>query len=201
MNEYTFDFALIIPGQQRIVNAAEDVKRIIIPKFRCLDLENILEVCGEGVGIIVGHEAEALSQSVGDGAVVIFGTIGPDVRGQGFGAAARVGNVKDVFQPGAASGFVDQGNPVAAAPHVATHTGVPCVVIGAGRRAGPLGEDQELLLERVLVEPGGRAEEGRPVALIPGDFSGGVLRHLDVIIKFFVRHGSFLSDGKIWVFV
>ena len=93
-----------------------------------------------------------MGQRIGDGAEVIFGPIGPEIGGQGFGTAACVGHVENVFQPRDAAFFVDQGDPVAAALYVAAHPGVPGVVIGAGRRAGPLGEDQELLLKGVLVQ-------------------------------------------------
>ena len=81
----------------------------------------------------------------------------PYKGGQRGGAASRVGNVKDVSQSCAASGFVDQGDPVATSPYISAQPGIPGVVIGAGRRAGPLGEDQELLLKGVLVEPGSHA--------------------------------------------
>lgn len=173
--------------------------RIVFPEFCCLDQNTVLNLriqhinrSRNRVNAIIGNNAEALGQGVGNGSEMLV-LQRPDIGGQRVRAAARVGNVKDVFQPCAATGFVDQGDAVAAAAYIAVHPGIPGIVIGAGRRAGPLGEDQELLLKGVLVEPGRRAEEGRPVVLVPCNSSCGVLRHLDEIIKFFVGHGSLLS--------
>ena len=91
--------------------------------------------------------------------------------------------------------FINQSDAVAAAFHISSHSGIPSVVIGAGRRVRPLGEDQQLLLKRILVQPGRRLQKRRPVAYALRDLHSGILRESFIKRKFFVGHGALLSIG------
>ena len=72
LQECAPDFVFIISGQKRIVNAAEDVKRIIFIKFCSLDGKNILDLRGQnvrsrgnGVDSFLCDHAKTLGQRIG----------------------------------------------------------------------------------------------------------------------------------------
>ena len=91
--------------------------------------------------------------------------------------------------------FINQNDAVATAFHISSHSGIPSVVIGAGGRVRPLGEDHHLLLERILVQPGRRLQKRCPVAYALRDLHGSIRSKGFKIRKFFVGHGTLLSIG------
>nr|WP_277668598.1 hypothetical protein [Caproiciproducens galactitolivorans] len=105
-------------------------------------------------------------------------TVLPKERAAGILPAARVGNIKDVPNPRLVAGSVDERNPFSAAPDIPAHFIVPDLISGAGRRVGPLGENHELLMVRIFVEPRGGFEKIRPVRMAGGDLRRRVVGHL-----------------------
>ena len=101
--------------------------------------------------------------------------------------AAGVGNVKYILDLRAISGGVQQRNAVAAALDIAAHGVVPEIVVCAGCGVRPLGVDQKLLMEGILVQPGSGFEKARPRRYIPSELLCGLLRHLAVELNL-TRH-------------
>lgn len=103
LQECVPDFTLIISGQKRIVNDAEDVKSIIFPILRSLSLKNIPELgaqnvrCGGcSVDPVLRDHTEALSQRFGHQPEV-FQLEAPQVGCQRIGAGAGICQVKDIL--------------------------------------------------------------------------------------------------------
>lgn len=63
--ECGLDFTFIIAGQERIVNDAEDVEKIIFPKFRCQVGVDSSKLRKQGV-FIPRNNPKALGQSLGN---------------------------------------------------------------------------------------------------------------------------------------
>jgi len=77
----------------------------------------------------------------------------PEIGCPGILSATGVGHVEDVFQPGIVASGINEGDALAAPANIPAHLIVPKVIVRTGSCVRPLGEDQELLVVGVLVEP------------------------------------------------
>ena len=108
----------------------------------------------------------------------------PQPGGAGVFTGAGIGNIKHIPQPGPVAGIVHQGDALGAAPDVAAHAVVPQVVFGAGSGVRALGVNHHLLMERVLVEPGGGGEKARPLLPVAGELPRYLVGHLRILFCF-----------------
>ena len=83
----------------------------------------------------------------------------------------------------------EQGNSFAASPHITVHGVVPKIVARAGRRIGPLGVNEQLLMVRIFVEPCRRGQKARPLLRIARNLTCHSFCQL-LIINHFPGHGS-----------
>ena len=190
------DFALIIVGKNGIVNVAENVKRGIFPSVFCLGRNNFPDLGNEPGFLRLCGYSEAFGKRLGDFGK-LFCRIPPEIWIQRPFITARVGHVKDIAQTGLTGiRVVDQGNPIAAAPYIAAHSPVPGVVIGAGSRAGSLGENQKLIRKRVFVKPCSSAEECGPIINVPDDFPRGIICERKIKRQLIVWHVCLLFKNN-----
>ena len=110
--------------------------------------------------------------------VLMFWTVLPKEWTARILPAARIGKIKDVPNPRPVAGSVDEGDPFAAAPDIPAHFFIPKLITGTGRRVGALGENHELLMIRILVEPRGGFQKIRPAFMTGGDLRRRVVGHL-----------------------
>ena len=88
---------------------------------------------------------------------------------------AGVGYVKDILQLGLAPLVLpNEGNALGPGLHPPPHSVVPQLHAGAGRSVRALGVDQELVAERIFIEPACGAQIPLPAVHIPRDGLGGV---------------------------
>ncbi|WP_228725034.1 hypothetical protein [Caproicibacter fermentans] len=110
--------------------------------------------------------------------VLMLWAILPKVRTAGIVPASRVGNIKYVPDSRLVAGGVDERDPPAAAPDIPAHFVVPDLITGTGRCVGPLGENHELFVIRILVEPRVGFQKICPTFMAGGDLRRCVVGHL-----------------------
>ncbi|MDE7260587.1 MAG: hypothetical protein K2N78_00755 [Oscillospiraceae bacterium] len=92
---------------------------------------------------------------------------------------ACIGYVKNVCQlrPAAAS-LMNKCDALGASPYPTLHFIVPQLHTGTGGSIRTLGIDQELVVERVFIEPGGHSQIAFPARRILRDVSGGLVSQI-----------------------
>jgi len=103
-----------------------------------------------------------------------------------------VRHIKNVLQMGpSAAVFTDQGDALRTGFHPAPHSVVPQFHAGTGRGVRALGMEQELVIERIFVEPATGVQVPFPTVHASCDFVGGVVCQLGYELKF-AYHGYLL---------
>ncbi|ASB41314.1 hypothetical protein ADH66_11990 [Acutalibacter muris] len=176
------------------------VQFVIILQKRARDARQ--EVLHVAVPILGGQLPGNGLQLVGQAAFIGNAVLFPKGGSHGFGmfpavlpqvgAAAPfplhgVGNIEHISNPTAVLPDVKQGDTRGAPTHPPAHALFPHVVTGAGRGLRALGVDEDLLVVRVFVEPGGGFQEVCPLRKTAGKLTGGALRQLCKGLCFFVH--------------
>ena len=171
------------PGQQRVGNADRcgiselhsDVKFIIaFQKAPVNDVEDVLfvfhPILADKLGgdafklfrqVVFRRRAKPLSEGLGHRRLMLRAKL-PQEGVAGIFSQAGVGNVEHIPKPGFFAGIVHKGDALGTAPHIPAHGVVPEVIFRTGRCVRALGEDHKLLVEGVLIQPGGGGEKCRP---------------------------------------
>ena len=139
-----------------------------------------------GKAVFAGN-VEAAFQRRRHGVAVLLRAVLPEEGAAGIFPAACIGDVEHISKPGPVAGGVDKGDAPGAAPDVPAHLLIPQVVFRAGRGVRALGEDHELFVVGVFVEPRGGGEKGRPLLVAAGDLRCRVVGHLGIGLDF-TRH-------------
>lgn len=100
----------------------------------------------------------------------------------GIFAAACVCHIKYIFQFRIIPGSVNKGNACILAPDIAAHLLIPGVVVSAGGGVGPLGENHELLMVGVFIQPCHCLQKGGPVLVTACDLDSGLVCQLSVVL-------------------
>ncbi|WP_369283003.1 hypothetical protein [Oscillibacter sp. GMB15532] len=103
-----------------------------------------------------------------------------------------IGNVEHIFQAGAFTAVVNEGDASGAAPHPAVHRVIPELNGRAGRGFRPLGINHELFCKRIFVQAGGGVQKAGPFGALPCNLLGLPLRHLCIELKFGRQNESHL---------
>jgi hypothetical protein len=173
-SELHSDVELIIFLQKAAVNGVENIVLMLLPIFVRQLSGDLFQQVGKtffaGNGVLLFQRRR--------NRVLMLRAILPKVGAARIFSAARVGNVKDVPDFRSVAGSVDERNPLAAAPDIPAHFLVPKLISGTGRCVGALGENHELLMVWVFVEPGGGFQKIRPAFVTGGDLRCRVVGHL-----------------------
>ena len=111
----------------------------------------------------------------------------PQIRNTRPTDRARVGHIKDIFQMGSASVFLNQGNALRLWFDPSVHGFVPQLHAGAGGSVGPLGMNQELIVKGILIEAGGRVQILLPGMAVPRHVLSSLTGQLRNVL-IFARH-------------
>ena len=177
--ELDFDVVLIVLLQKGTVNDRENIPPVVGPVF--------LRQLGGHIGQLLGQIAAAhivVALQHRHDRRGVFLVQRPQPGGAGVFTGAGIGNIKHIPQSGPVAGIVHQGDALGAAPDVAAHAVVPQVVFGAGSGVRALGVNHHLLMERVLVEPGGGGEKARPLLPAAGELPRHLVGHLRILFCF-----------------
>lgn len=144
------DVKLIIAVKKTAVNDVEDVPLMRIPI-------GLAELVGDVTDLLPhslrgGDRIAAFQSSCGSG-LVALGHFPLEGR-SGLRSCAGVRHIKDIPQSGRIAGWVDQRDALRAATHIPPHDALPQIVFRTGGRIRALRVDYELLMVRVLVQPG-----------------------------------------------
>ena len=101
--------------------------------------------------ILAGHFIAALQH--GGDRLRVFLPVLPQIDAAGAFCFPCVGHIKNILDFGVVPGHINEGDALAAAPHIPPHAFVPKVILGAGGGFGALGVDHKLFTVRVFVEP------------------------------------------------
>ena len=142
--------------------------------------------------VVFRRRAKLLSEGLGHRRLMLRPKL-PQEGVAGIFPQAGVGNVEHIPKPGLFAGIVHKGDALGAAPHIPAHGVVPEVIFRTGRCVRALGEDHKLLVEGVLIQPGGGGEKCCPPLPAIRQVGGGVAGHRR--IKFQVTHHSRLPRG------
>ena len=113
----------------------------------------------------------------------------PKIRAARVLAAAGIGNIEYISEFGLVAAGIHKGDALAASPHIAAHLLIPTVVSRAGRGFRALGENHELLVVGVLIQPCGG---GRKIYRQKG--TGNARHHGNRAPQF--RHGGVVFAPK-----
>ena len=111
----------------------------------------------------------------------------PKIRAARVLAAAGVGNIKYISEFGLVAAGIHKGDALAASPHIAAHLLIPKVVFRAGRGFRALGENHELFIVGVLIQPCGGGQKCRPLLVASRDLLRRAVCHLRIEL-YFTRH-------------
>ncbi|WP_242960738.1 hypothetical protein [Faecalibacterium prausnitzii] len=153
----------IIIHQQRTVNDGADVVAVVVPVICHQFSGNI----GKLLADTLPADAVGLAQHLRNRLFQVIVVL-PHLRVTGIAAHSGVAYVKDVVQPGKSAGFVQQGNALGTPAHIAVHSVVPNIVVGAGGGIRALGVDHQLVRKGVFVQPGCGGQVVRPAFPVPG---------------------------------
>lgn len=158
VSESGSDVELIIRFEVGIRNDVEYVPLMLRPVFSGeprRDLLQLVRQAARGGNIISAFQS-------GPDRLPMLVPVLPQIDRAGIGSRAGIRHVKDVFQARRHAAGVDEGDALGIPPHIAAHRVVPELILRAGRRVGSLGEDQELLIVGVFVEPRGGVQKRKP---------------------------------------
>ena len=159
VSERRADVEVIVPLQEGTVNDAEDVALIAVPVI-------IHQLGGDPFKLTrkaaFAGNLKAVLQRVRY-RITMFLPVLPEIRAAGVFLAAGVRYIEDISDSCLVPTGVNQGDPLAASADIPPHGLVPEIIFGAGGGVRALGEDQQLLMVRVLVQPSGGGEKGCPL--------------------------------------
>lgn len=168
------DVELIIILQKRTVNDADNIAPVIVPVFIYKLRSHTLHLIGKTV--FTGN-GEALLQRRRYHLTMLL-PVFPKIRAARVLAAARIGNIKYIPESGLVAAGIHKGDALAALPHIAAHLLIPKVVFRAGRGFRALGEDHELFVAGVLIQPCGGGQKCRPLLVAARDLLRRAVCHL-----------------------
>ena len=174
--EREVDVFFIIPIQEGTVNDVEDVLLVGIPIIIHQEGDDVFQQSREADG--TAH-IKAVFQRRRYHAFMLI-PVFPKERTARVLAAARVGYIEYIFQPGIVAAGVDQRDAPGTTPHIAAHLLVPQLIVSAGRRVRTLGVDHQLLMVGILIQPRSGGQKGRPLLVASGDLLRCVVCHLRV---------------------
>lgn len=111
----------------------------------------------------------------------------PKIRAARVLAAAGIGNIEYISEFGLVAAGIHKGDAFAASPHIAAHLLIPEVVFRAGRGFRALGENHELFIVGVLIQPCGGGQKCRPLLVASRDLLRRAVCHLRIEL-YFTRH-------------
>jgi hypothetical protein len=152
------DVELIIVLQKGTVNDADNIVPIVVPVFIYKLRRHTLHLIGKSV--FTGN-VEALLQRRRYHLTMLL-PVFPKIRAARVLAAAGIGNIEYISEFGLVAAGIHKGDALAASPHIAAHLFIPKVVFRAGRGFRALGENHELFIVGVLIQPCGGGQERRP---------------------------------------
>ena len=150
---------IIILLKEGIGKDAEDVTAVVVPVFGHELGSNLLQlVCKT---FFTGH-AKAIFQSCGNSVLMLVFVL-PKIKAARVLSAARIGNIKHIFEPWIVARRVNQSDTLGASTDISAHLLIPKVIVGTGGCVWLLSENHELLVERVLIQPSHCFKERRPL--------------------------------------
>ena len=161
----------MIAFQSGTVNDAEDILLVGQEVLRCVVVGNLFQLLRKVPG---AGDGELLFQVSGD-RLFMLRTVAPEVGTAGSFAAAGVGDIEHILELRSVPRGINQGNALGSPADVAAHVLVPDVKAGTGSGFRALGIDQELLVVRILVQPGGGVQKIGPAEIAAGDSDSGFL--------------------------
>ena len=171
---------IIILRGERIFKDAEDVTAVVIPifgyEFRC----NLFQLVGKT--FFTGHTETALQSRCNSVVILVF--VFPKIKTAGILPAARIGNVKHIFEPWIISGGVKERDTLGAAADISAHLFVPKVIIGTGGCVRLLSENHQLLMERIFVQPSHCFKKRCPLPEAACNLPCGAVSHLRIKLQF-----------------
>jgi hypothetical protein len=182
-SELSSDVELIIFLQKAAVNSVKNVVLMFLPIFVRQLSGDLLQLVGKTffTGNLILPFQRCRNR------VLMLRAVLPKVRTAGIVPTSRVGNIKDVPDSRPVAGSVDERDPPASAPDIPAHFFVPDLITGAGRRIGPLGENHELFVIRIFVEPRSGFQKIHPAFMTGGNLRRRFLRDLLAGLQF-CRH-------------
>lgn len=182
ISELHSDVKFIIAFQKAPVNDVEDVPLVFHPILADKLGRDTFKLFRQ---VIFRRRSKPLGERLGHRRLMLRAKL-PQERVAGIFPQAGVGNIKHIPKSGLFAGIVYQGDALGAAPHIPAHGVVPEVIFRTGRCVRALGEDHKLLVEGVLIQPGGGGEKCCPPLPAIRQVGGGVAGHRR--IKFQVTH-------------
>ena len=167
---------IIILLKEGIGKDAEDVTAVVVPVFGHELRSNLLQLVGKT--FFTGH-AIAVFQSCGN-SVLMLVLVFPKIKAARVLFAARIGNIKHIFEPWIVAGSVNQSDTLGATTDISAHLLIPKVIVGTGSCVRLLSENHQLLVERVLIQSSHCFKERRPLSETACDLLCGVVCHLSV---------------------
>ena len=149
---------LIVPLQERSVNDAEYVPAVVQPVFVRELCRHDFKLFGEADARL---DAETSLECRGDSAGV-FTVHLPWLKRARSSARAGVRHVENVAQTWRIAGIIHESNALGTATHIPPHAPSPHVVTGTSTRVWPLGVNEQLVGEAVLVVAGHGVNKRRP---------------------------------------
>ena len=165
---------IIILFEERIGKDAENVMAVVVPILVYKLKSNLLQLIGK---TLLAGNIIALLQGCGY-CVLMLITIFPKERAARVLSAARVRNIKNVFEPWIVAAGVDQRNALGAATNIAPHLLIPKVIVSTSSSIRFLSKNHQLLMEGILVEPTGSFKKCGPFPKTAGYLLGCMIGHL-----------------------
>ena len=168
------DVELIIVLQKGTVNDADNIAPVVVPVFIYKLRRHTLHLIGKSV--FTGN-VEALLQRRRYHLTMLL-PVFPKIRAARVLAAAGIGNIEYISEFGLVAAGIHKGDALAASPHIAAHLLIPKVVFRAGRGFRALGENHELFIVGVLIQPCGGGQKCRPLLVASRDLLRRAVCHL-----------------------
>jgi hypothetical protein len=177
------DVELIIVLQKGTVNDADNIAPVVVPVFIYKLRRHTLHLIGKSV--FTGN-VEALFQRRRYHLTMLL-PVFPKIRAARVLAAAGIGNIEYISEFGLVAAGIHKGDALAASPHIAAHLLIPKIVFRAGRGFRALGENHELFIVGVLIQPCGGGQKCRPLLVASRDLLRRAVCHLRIEL-YFTRH-------------
>ena len=167
------DVEFIIFFQPGTVNDVDDLLTVFLPILLSQDSGNMFQLLGHHKIICAIARFQCVMNSVH---VFIFQC--PEIGTKGILPFACIADIEDISDTGNITSGIDQGDSLGTAPYIPPHPIVPQIILRTGRRIRTLGEDHQLLMIGIFIEPCSRGQKGSPALIAAGDFSCGTVRQL-----------------------
>ena len=99
-----------------------------------------------------------------------------------------ISHIKHKAQLGLVTDGIHQRDALGTTADIASHLGIPEIVLRAGGGVRTLGVDHELFIIGILVQTGGGFEKIRPFLMAMGNSPGGIIRQLKIGCYGCLRH-------------